>query len=194
LKQCSPSDLDEKVLHQLSLLKPKDAIEALAKLEGASRTSEVRKPSAYLAGVIRRFAQLTGSEGGATAADLVPEARALLERLYARGLVREGDLDGKCLGSLAGKPTDIQILVIDTFSDRNLRGIRNMAAFFMSHFSQVERDLRVPRHSGAPPPGSRGGYGGPPPRGRYEQYESPPRGRYEQYGPPPSAAPRSPGP
>jgi hypothetical protein len=179
-------------------------VEALRKLETAVQTSSVRNASAYLAGVIRRLAQLpTGPGaglGGGYEADLplVPRAHAALEALHAGGLLERGALDAKSLRSLAGKPAEVQVAVMETFRDRNLHGIRNMAAFFTSHQTQVERDLREgtlapPRlgpgdaGGGGPPPHylqQQGGYhGGPPPPQQHGAYVMPPQGA--GYGAPP---------
>ena len=63
--QCSEKDVDENIRRQLRVLTSSDALDALAKLESALRTSNVRNLSAYLAGVIRRITQI-GPEGPGT--------------------------------------------------------------------------------------------------------------------------------
>ena len=128
--QHGPDVFDDKVLHQIRNLPPNEAMEILDKLNKSVRTSNVRNLSAYLAGVIRRSATAFGEYGSIE--DLVPEARDVLEELYQRGFVIRGELDGKSLYQLAKKSPEIQVLVMDTFADRNLRGIRNMAGAFFN--------------------------------------------------------------
>jgi hypothetical protein len=108
------------VLASLAGLPSADAIDALNKLRAAARTSTVRNPSAYLAGVLRRLVPPLGGEADAGEALLTPSAQDILDDLYQQGLVRRGDLDGRSLRLLAGRPTDVQTLVMQTFRDRNL--------------------------------------------------------------------------
>jgi hypothetical protein len=89
--------------------------------------------AAYLSGVVRRITQLTpgphhdAGGGGAALPPLFPEAQSVLDHLYHAGAVRRGDIDAKQLMTLSKKSPEYQVLVMDTFRDRNLRGIRNMA-------------------------------------------------------------------
>jgi hypothetical protein len=144
-----------------------------------------------------------GAPGGEP--PLAPQAAAVLDHLNASGAVRPGDLDARSLRALAGRPPEVQALVLSSFADRNLRGIRNMAAFFTSHLAAVEGDLRegrvVPPPLGAPgrgyggPPGGGYGGGGPPqgggfggpPGGGYGGYGGPPPEQQHYGGPPPGA-------
>jgi hypothetical protein len=109
------------------MLAPSDAVDSLSKLESAARASSVRKTSAYLAGVIRRVAQAPQGRSTTGADELFPPAKAVLDRLISGGALRKGELDYKSLQVLAGKPPEMQLLVMETFRDRNLYGIRNMA-------------------------------------------------------------------
>lgn len=111
-------------------------MDALHKLESALRTSNVRNLSAYLAGVIRRITQI-GPEGPGAQVPLTPEAQSVLEFLYGRNIVRRGDLDSKSLAALATKAPEYQVLVMETFRDRNLHGIRNMAGQQYFHALQI---------------------------------------------------------
>lgn len=161
--QIAQNDIDHNITDQLKKLSPEDAVDALSKVENALRTSQVRNIPAYLAGVIKRVKQTPRDPAEIAAARLVPPAQAILDNLYAKNLIAQGDLDLRSLQNLANKSPDMQLLVMDTFKDRNLHGIRNMAAFFASHITAVERD-------GGRGGGGRGGPGrpdhrGPPPRG-----------------------------
>lgn len=126
--QCSRKESEE-IHHQLTTLAPSDALDALDKLESALRTSNVRNMAAYLSGVVRRITQLSpsGHDGAAALPPLFPEAQSVLDYLYHAGTVRRGDIDSKQLMTLSKKSPEYQVLVMDTFRDRNLRGIRNMA-------------------------------------------------------------------
>ncbi|KAH7616900.1 hypothetical protein NADE_001706 [Nannochloris sp. 'desiccata'] len=196
-RSCSRKESEE-IHHQLTTLAPSDALDALDKLESALRTSNVRNMAAYLSGVVRRITQLSpsGHDGAAALPPLFPEAQSVLDYLYHAGTVRRGDIDSKQLMTLSKKSPEYQVLVMDTFRDRNLRGIRNMAAFFSSHQSQVEKDLRdnklrLPRLGGPPPP-ARHPLRYPPPqdvrddRAPYDsQYHPEPHPHHHQHGPPP---------
>jgi hypothetical protein len=84
--------------------------------------------AAYLSGVVRRITQLSPSgHDNAALPPLFPEAQSVLDHLYHTGAVRRGDIDSKQLMTLSRKSPEYQVLVMDTFRDRNLRGIRNMA-------------------------------------------------------------------
>lgn len=113
------------MVQQLRLLAPVDAVDAIDKLQRAAKDGTVRNISAYLAGVIRRIAQLPAGASGPE--ELVPPAAAILEQLYKVGALKRGDLDHKPLRTLAGKSPELQVLIMQTFRDRNLHGIRNMA-------------------------------------------------------------------
>ena len=125
--QTRPADVDNKILHQIRSLSPSDVQEVMKKLDQAARTSHIRNLSAYIGGVIRRTTKVPTEAHSTTADSLIPEARNILENLYSRGLVQRGELDGKPLHFLASKSAEIQVLVMDTFSDRKLKGVRNMA-------------------------------------------------------------------
>jgi hypothetical protein len=87
--------------------------------------------AAYLSGVVRRITQLTPiSHDEASLPSLYHEAQAILDHLYRAGAVRRGDIDSKQLTTLSKKSPEYQVLVLDTFQDRNLRGIRNMAGLY----------------------------------------------------------------
>ncbi len=64
---------------------------------------------------------------GATEAQLAPAAAQVLDRLYAEGRLRRGDLDSRSLGSLAALQPEAQAFVMHTFADRNLSTVRNMS-------------------------------------------------------------------
>ncbi|KAL4853841.1 hypothetical protein ACK3TF_005216 [Chlorella vulgaris] len=86
---------------------------------------------------------------------LAPAAARELEGLYADGRLRPGDIEGRNLASLAALAPEAQLFVMRSFADRNLAGIRNMAAFFSTHLTQAERDIREGRVR-LPPAGSLG--------------------------------------
>jgi len=133
----SPDVFDSKVLNQVRDMSPSEAKDVMDKLDHSVRTCHVRNLSAYLAGVIRRVSKVPGDARLASIDSLAPEAREVLESLYQKGLVKRGDLDGKAMQHLSIKSPELQVLVMDTFSDRNLRGIRNMAGkLFFNIFSR----------------------------------------------------------
>ena len=128
VQQCAPADIDARVIGSLANLAPADAIECLDKLENAARKSEIRNLSAYLAGVVKRVSHAGAGAGpGQPAPPLAPPAQRILDQLYSSGKVRQGELDSKVLRTLSQEPADVQTLVMGSFADRNLLGIRNMA-------------------------------------------------------------------
>eukprot|EP00887_Chlorella_sp_A99_P002535 scaffold6.g2535.t1 len=171
---CAPGEIDARVIASLAHLHPTDAVECLDKLEAAARSSEIRNLSAYLAGVVKRVSAAGGPPGGgrggpgaASASGgpptaLAPAAQRVLDQMCAAGKVRRSDLEGKVLRGLAQEPADVQHLVMNSFAERNLHNIRNMAAFFASHVSKLQQDLREgrvrpPPLNGAPAPAGQGG-------------------------------------
>ena len=124
--QCTPDDLDDRVIQQLRNLAPADAADAVEKLIRSAKAGTVRNISAYLAGVIRRVAQTPAGMGGSVD-DLHPKAASILEYLYSVGAVKRGELDSRPLRNLSMKQPELQVLILETFRDRNLNGIRNMA-------------------------------------------------------------------
>ena len=58
---------------------------------------------------------------------LAPAAAQVLDRLYAEGRLRRGDLDARSLASLAALQPEAQAFVMHTFADRNLTTVRNMS-------------------------------------------------------------------
>lgn len=127
-----PKDVDSRVLQQLSKMPKKESLEAMKMLDQSVRTSKIRNLSAYLSSMLRRLSK-SGGEAAApsqkahgTARDIAPRARAILQDLEDSHLVRQGELDGKALGTLAEKPEELQILTMEMFSSRNLRSVRNM--------------------------------------------------------------------
>lgn len=127
ISQCKQGEIDSRVVASLSNLPPSDAIECLDKLEKAAQTSEIRNLSAYLAGVVKRVSTSTGGGGGSPPTGLAPAAQHELQALYASGRVRPNELNEKTLRTLGQEPADVQALVLRSFGERNLNGIRNMA-------------------------------------------------------------------
>ena len=164
-----PSTLDDAVLEQLRSLSQAEATEIMKQLDHSVRSSKVRKISAYLSSMIRRAREerSAGRDGGgpgimkanATIEDLAPEARDILSDLTARRHLREGDLDGKVLGTLAAKPPPVQAFMLKAFARKNVADVRNMAAFFVSHMRDMDRGLESGRYSldRVPGEGDRGG-------------------------------------
>lgn len=64
---------------------------------------------------------------GTAEAQLAPAAAQVLDRLYAEGRLRRGDLDSRSLASLAALQPEAQAFVMHTFADRNLSTVRNMS-------------------------------------------------------------------
>lgn len=141
-----PDSLEEKVLDQLKRLSKPDATEAMKMLDHSVRTSKIRNLSAYLSSMIRRMTSKTARDTEraphGTLQDVAPEAREILQDLIDSRLVRQEDLDGKALSILAEKPRDVQTLIVELFSNRNLASVRNMAAYFMAHMREVDTGLR----------------------------------------------------
>ena len=147
------------MISSLSNLSPSDAIDCLNKLDRASKTSEIRNPAAYLAGVVKRLSTSHGGGGGggggfrdgggrrdlgASPSALAPAAQRELEALYASGRVRPEDLNERTLQALGREqPPEVQALVLRSFGDRNLNGIRNMAGQQCSWCSLVAHLMRV---------------------------------------------------
>jgi len=161
-----PSTLDDAVLEQLRSLSQAEATEIMKQLDHSVRTSKVRKISAYLSSMIRRAKEerSAGRDGGpgimkvnAAVEDLAPEARDILSDLTARRHLREGDLDGKVLGTLAAKPPAVQAFMLKAFAKKNVADVRNMAAFFVSHMRDMDRGLESGRYSLDRVPGEGGG-------------------------------------
>ena len=115
----------EDVLSQLREISVADAMDALEKVESTYLNSTVRNLPAYLAGVIRRITQLSPTSEKHDS--LHPEAQFILDQLYATGTVRRNDIDARSMAKLTSAAPEFQLLVMETFRDRNLQGIRNMA-------------------------------------------------------------------
>lgn len=139
-----PARLEDKTLEQLKNLSKADSKEVMKMLDHSVRSSNVRNLSAYLSSMIRRISRSTtlASKPQGTIDNVVPQAREIMQDLMNSGSIRSGDLDGKCLGILSDKPKDVQILIMQLFSSRNLRGVRNMTAYFMAHMRDVDQGLR----------------------------------------------------
>ena len=119
----------EDVLSQLREISVADAMDALEKVESTYLNSTVRNLPAYLAGVIRRITQLSPTSEKHDS--LHPEAQFILDQLYATGTVRRNDIDARSMAKLTSAAPEFQLLVMETFRDRNLQGIRNMAGQHM---------------------------------------------------------------
>lgn len=130
------------MLGHLAELPPATAVEAISRFEQGLGRSEVRNISAYFSSVIRRLAGGGAQQGGAAGGqgggqgsgqavpglhELCPQAQQVMGELWSTGRLRPSDLDGKCLHILAGHPPAFQVLALDTFGERNLSGVRNMA-------------------------------------------------------------------
>lgn len=132
--KAQPKDIDNRVIQQLSKMPKKESLEAMKMLDHSVRTSKIRNLSAYLSSMLRRLSKSSSdgaSKAHGTVRDIAPRARAILQDLQDSHLVREGELDGKALGTLAEKPEELQILTMELFSSRNLRAVRNMTGTSM---------------------------------------------------------------
>lgn len=122
-----------------------------------TQRADVRNVSAFLAGVVKRMTGSAGGgvgppargppgggrgggpyghaagppppggHAGPAEAQLAPAAAQVLDRLYAEGRLRRGDLDSRSLASLAALQPEAQAFVMHTFADRNLSTVRNMS-------------------------------------------------------------------
>jgi hypothetical protein len=143
-----PKVIDSKVIQQLSKMPKKESLEAMKMLDHSVRTSKIRNFSAYLSSMLRRLSKGSNDSAASTKArgtvrDIAPRARAILQDLQDSHLLREGELDGKALKTLADKPEELQILIMEMFSSRNLRAVRNMTGTSMNDTRVFEiKDLQ----------------------------------------------------
>lgn len=68
-----------------------------------------------------------GPQGSAADSQLAPAAAQVLDRLYAEGRLRRGDLDSRSMANLAALQPEAQAFVMHSFADRNLSTVRNMS-------------------------------------------------------------------
>ena len=144
-----PGSLEIQVLNQLKNLSKTEAKEAMRMLDQSVRSSNIRNLSAYLSSMIRRMGKTSHPPAHAprgTLQDIEPQARELIQDLIDARLVRQADLDGKALSILSEKPRDVQVLIMQLFSDRNLQNVRNMPAYFMAHMREVDSGLRTGKY------------------------------------------------
>lgn len=124
--QCPAVSIDDRAIGHLAELSPQQAIEVLDKFEVGLSKGDVRNPSAFLSSGIRRQSQPRGP----SLHELAPQAQQVLEQLYESGPVKRTDLDAKCMRLLANHPPEFQVLALDTFAERNLLGVRNVAGWW----------------------------------------------------------------
>lgn len=129
-------------MESLAELTPRDAVDALDRLEQGMQGGRVRNPAAYLAGVLRRGSRVRAEHGPGPdppepyhrdepppSADprsqITPAAEAKLREVGV--LSGPNALDDRSLGTLLRNPPEVQYVIADAFTTRRLEGIRSMS-------------------------------------------------------------------
>ena len=175
--QLQLTSLDGRAIASLAVVPPASACELLRHVGStfAATPGGVRNPSAYLAGVLKRWRTVGGARpGGATP---YPGANAAavdaqLALLGAQGQVPVGALDDKALEFLRSMPLASALGALQDLATKDLSTVRNLPAFFSTICAR-----HMAEHRAAAAAGGEGGMGMHAP----QQY-APPQQQQQQYG------------
>lgn len=138
--------LDREVLSKLSSLPEQMGVHSIDKLcERDVRI--IRNPSGFFNGILKRVQSETtssahdGNQAMYATSALPPPVSAKLSYLYQTGIIQPHELDPTIIQSIGRYPVDVQIMIIDRFSQARFEQIRNKSGYMVGVIRRVKEEL-----------------------------------------------------